>query len=442
MRTRTICRIPDHGLGAIRDVPLTLLDAAYLKWRLDSSELNELDLEAELFESSKTDGLVVLIDERPVAVLEPFERRAYFELDRVVDRECIPLITVRITPYEVIARLPRPGLCLPINHPPQADWVIAPPGPLRTVRFDRPDVIDDPRRRAQVFVALHPRGDDIEVALDGERIGVLEPEDSEALLPLARELQQLGVLLVARAYQAPLGTQATLTFYASPVDDISTLIVNPFTVVTSDGAYYPGGEPTVSFAAAKKHEPEEDDNYSKFGAPIVEEEDVPFDAAGPESKRRGRARKATPGLVAAAVFGGVILFGAGAAALIGPDQSASEEPTQQASVTTSEKSTTSSPSTTASSTSTPSPTTTESSTPPPPPPPVEPPPPPPVAPEVVEAPPSSFEEYAVTEPYIPPQPPPPPPPVEPPPPPPPPPLSPEEQFVRDLEDFVDSIVGP
>ncbi len=154
------------------------------------------------------------------------DRRHYSELDSLLSQGIAPEVSMHLEfdatgkPDFAALRLPRPGLCLPANNPPERPWSLFPPGPGIVLEHLPEDLGIDYRSHLQLLVKLRStekvNPPMVTAYVGGHVVGVFTEEDSARLAPSIVEHARHGVTCVARAYLAPTQEAQTLTIYAAP----------------------------------------------------------------------------------------------------------------------------------------------------------------------------------------------------------------------------------
>lgn len=314
MRT-SACVIPDRGLGPLRCVPAVQLDDAAILRVLSSASADCADITVALSPRAGTTGYDLSLEGSYLGLFPSEAAAEYAFLPDLISNGLTPLATVRARRLpderaELSLHLPEPHLCLPLNDPPPAPWVLFPDGELRLISYDPaafPPLLSPAsgpsNSAAHVLVSLSfDTAGEIVASIDGSPVGALESRDAAQLAPALRKVENWHTLAVARGYLDP--AEETLTICADPPGECTDPAPQPAVSavpglarpVPANGEV-PAPEPRAAFLA------EQD---ARDAALQAEHHDVP--PAAPRGKRAA-------GIVAIAGF--LILSAIGVTTLVG-----------------------------------------------------------------------------------------------------------------------------
>ena len=214
----------------------------------------------------------------------------------VEDAELAQLAAAGVTP--VVATdggavvLPPAGQVLPVNTPPREPWALLPAGERYVAELHEELPVESP---AQVLVSMgFDDAGDIELCVDGDIVGELDPAAGEALTPTLRRLEDRGLIAVARGYTTAVVGGTSLAVIAGPIegDDISISPLPP--VVREVEVAHPG---TNFFATVD----------AEAAALAADTEESPTDATREPSTVRGPLIAATVVALVLAGIGTVVM---------------------------------------------------------------------------------------------------------------------------------------
>ncbi|WP_018297954.1 hypothetical protein [Corynebacterium lubricantis] len=220
--------VPDRGLGAIRKLHAEEVDSELIADLFKESDASALDLAVVVVSDDNSRELFLLFEGSVIGVINKYDRRAYPELDWIIQSGLVPLVTARATPDAMEVRLPRPGLCLPDNNPPTVPWVLLDGDAVYSVELPPQDDDAAPRRR-HVLLTLHTTQEGTEegvvASVDGEVVGhVVNPG---TLLESVPSLERRGLQPVVRGFYAPVAGELTLSFRAGEMPAVEDLEISP-----------------------------------------------------------------------------------------------------------------------------------------------------------------------------------------------------------------------
>lgn len=203
-----------YGLGAIQHVPVLDVDRLAL---VDACNRHDtIDICTTL---TGGDTWCVQHKGHHLGVVDDVDRQEYAELDWLLEAGITPQITARIERRSgtVNLRLPRAGLCLPVNNPPAAPWVMLSPGPGITLSKLPRNLDLNPGDRLQLLLTLRLGTDAVSVYMGQQMIGILDAEDSARLRPVIEHCNDNGVMAVTYGYHAPKAGRSSITIYPGTV---------------------------------------------------------------------------------------------------------------------------------------------------------------------------------------------------------------------------------
>ena len=221
--------VPDHGIGAVRNIPVQDAAQDHITKLLDSAGVDVADLAALLIPRAEGGGFDIHFQDSVLGEMSASDAREYAELSWIVEASMIPQVTVRATrladgSLQAVLRLPRPGLCIPTNQPPAEPWVF-----LDDTRTYDVSLLPDAREAQEVSAldrkhylltlsaAEDAAEDTVQVAVGDRSVGTLAGPVATALLPTLRSLHERGLLAVAHGYLAPLGGKPSLSVTVGPL---------------------------------------------------------------------------------------------------------------------------------------------------------------------------------------------------------------------------------
>lgn len=270
--------VPDHGLGAIRSIPVHQVDTALLAAHLRTTTADAADLAVTIRPGAAEEGLRVFFKDDPIGTMAPADAREYPELGEILAAGQWPLVTARARqgaegrgvadrrgtdgrgagaeasapgPIVLGLRLPAPGLLIPANRGPEGTWALLEPGAELAVEY-----LPGARRarapqKLQYLATLgFDAAGEVAVCIDGEKVGYLDLDAGARLAPTLRSLERRGVVAVARAFHDPSGAEPTLTVTAGPVDCAHLPAVNPLQPLERAE---PDGTPATTAQGAVPH---------------------------------------------------------------------------------------------------------------------------------------------------------------------------------------------
>ncbi|OIR44825.1 hypothetical protein [Corynebacterium sp. NML130628] len=221
--------VPDHGLGAVRNIPVQDAAQDHIIELLDAADTDVADLATLLIPRAESSGFDIHFQDAVLGSMSASDAREYAELSWIVEASMIPQVTVRATrladgSLQTVLRLPRPGLCIPTNQPPTDPWVFLDDARTYDVSL-LPDahearevsMLDRKHYLLTLSAAEDAAEDTVQVAIGDRAVGTLAGPVATALLPTLRSLQDRGLLAVAHGYLAPLGGKPSLSVTASPL---------------------------------------------------------------------------------------------------------------------------------------------------------------------------------------------------------------------------------
>ncbi|WP_311475759.1 hypothetical protein [uncultured Corynebacterium sp.] len=221
--------VPDHGLGAVRNIPVHEAEQEHIIHLLDSADMDVADLAALLIPRAEGGGFDIHFQDSVLGSMSASDAREYAELSWIVEASMIPQVTVRATrladgSLQTVLRLPRPGLCIPTNQPPTEPWVFLDDTRTYDVSF-LPDaqeaqevsVLDRKHYLLTLSATEDAAEDTVQVAIGDRAVGTLVGPVATALLPTLQSLSERGLLAVAHGYLAPLGGKPSLSVTVGPL---------------------------------------------------------------------------------------------------------------------------------------------------------------------------------------------------------------------------------
>ncbi|WP_311357405.1 hypothetical protein [Corynebacterium riegelii] len=299
--------IPDHGLGAVRNVPaVDVLTPAVMRHLGDSAVA---DLGVALVPNGT--GFDITFQDEVLGTMSGRDAQEFWELSSLAHSGLTPHATARATagdPVQLVVRLPRPGLILPVNEPPAQPWAFLADG--HSIELDYLPEAEQAKdlERKQILVTLgFDDAGEVSAYIDGVEVAQLDPAQGAEVAPTLRSMERRGLVPVARGYHSPIGGAPVLSLSIGAVNTGEFPAISPIPPLedTRKVRPLPMAEPAaqtsvIPAVSAADHYSADDDAVS-----AVTDVDAPAVAAAGASSAGtpSRARKRTlhaVGMIAAA----------------------------------------------------------------------------------------------------------------------------------------------
>ena len=226
--------VPDHGIGAVRNIPTIDVDEALVTRYLEEAGTKTTDLQVTLLQRGEDFGFYVAYRSSILATMPEMEALEYPELAHIAAAGLTPEVTARAEQLvdgtvSLSLRLPRPGLCIPANEPPTEPWALIDGNGPRTVTYNADAQERNIKERMSLLVRLgFDEAGDVIACLGKGGVGRLDNRTASEITPTLRNLEQRGLIVTVRGYHAPTANGVELTVNLNGVHELGTpSVVSP-----------------------------------------------------------------------------------------------------------------------------------------------------------------------------------------------------------------------
>ena len=204
--------VPDHGFGAIHNLPVGDVSPEVFSELLESTAAEGGYFSAELGPRTAQEGFAIRIDGSLVGHLSAADSQAYALFDWILSAGLHPRAAAHVSMTDASGEewptlnllLPAPHLCIPANNPPAQRWTMLPGETTATMTDFSKDVTAFPQTDEHYLVSLRTRGflrrNTVDVYINNTFLGSLPRDAAREIAPAVLDCTKTGRLAIAHGY--------------------------------------------------------------------------------------------------------------------------------------------------------------------------------------------------------------------------------------------------